>query len=197
MSATRRGNPRYRVEAYIDMPAALASADLVISRSGASTVAEITAVGLPSILFPYPHAYADHQTTNAECLVDPGAAVLCEDASTMPEELAGIIADLRGDPISLRRWPRRARPLANRMRPNASPRSRSRLQNADCGMTEKLHYHLIGIGGVGMSAIAHILHGRGEVVTGSDRQENDVTRRLRAEGIEVSIGHSADERRRR
>jgi len=41
-----------------------------------------------------------------------------------------------------------------------------------------------------MSAIAHILHGRGEVVTGSDRQESDATRRLRAEGVKVSIGHS-------
>lgn len=40
-----------------------------------------------------------------------------------------------------------------------------------------------------MSAIAHILHGRGEVVSGSDRQENDATRRLRAEGVNVSIGH--------
>jgi UDP-N-acetylmuramate--alanine ligase len=57
-------------------------------------------------------------------------------------------------------------------------------------MTDKLHYHLIGIGGSGMSAIAHILHGRGEVVSGSDRQENDATRRLRAEGVKVSIGHS-------
>ena len=42
-----------------------------------------------------------------------------------------------------------------------------------------------------MSAIAHILHGRGEVVSGSDRQENDATRRLRAEGVNVSIGHAA------
>ena len=42
-----------------------------------------------------------------------------------------------------------------------------------------------------MSAIAHILNGRGEVVTGSDRQENDATRRLRAEGVKVSIGHSS------
>lgn len=42
-----------------------------------------------------------------------------------------------------------------------------------------------------MSAIAHILHGQGEVVTGSDRQENDATRRLRAEGVKISIGHSA------
>jgi len=102
---SRRGREgeqqRYRIEAYVDMPAALASADLVISRSGASTIAEITAVGLPSILFPYPHAYADHQTTNAKCLVEPGAAVLCSDVSTTPEELAGIISDLRGSPDKL------------------------------------------------------------------------------------------------
>lgn len=58
-------------------------------------------------------------------------------------------------------------------------------------MEEKLRYHMIGIGGVGMSAIAHILHGRGEIVTGSDRQENDITRRLRSEGVKISIGHSA------
>jgi len=58
-------------------------------------------------------------------------------------------------------------------------------------LTAKLRYHLIGIGGSGMSAIAHILHGRGEVVSGSDRQENDATRRLRAEGVYVSIGHAA------
>ncbi len=58
-------------------------------------------------------------------------------------------------------------------------------------MTERLHYHLIGIGGSGMSAIAHILHGKGDIVTGSDRQENEATLRLRAEGIKVSIGHSA------
>lgn len=42
-----------------------------------------------------------------------------------------------------------------------------------------------------MSAIAHILHGRGEIVTGSDRQENDITRRLSAAGVKISIGHSA------
>ena len=96
-SMGEQGQPRYRVEAYIDMPVALAAADLVISRSGASTISEITAVGLPSILFPYPHAYADHQTTNAMCLVEPGAAMLCGDASTTPEMLAGIISELRED----------------------------------------------------------------------------------------------------
>lgn len=61
-----------------DMPAALARADLVISRSGASAVSEITAVGRPSLLIPYPHASGDHQRTNALALVQGGAAVLVE-----------------------------------------------------------------------------------------------------------------------
>jgi len=94
-------NQRYRVEAYVDMPAALGSADLVISRSGASSIAEITAAGLPSILFPYPHAYADHQTGNALYLVDHEAALLCGDSSTTPEMLAGIIIELRSAPEKL------------------------------------------------------------------------------------------------
>lgn len=58
-------------------------------------------------------------------------------------------------------------------------------------MSGKRHYHFIGIGGIGMSAIAQILHDRGESVSGSDRQENDVTRRLQAAGVKVCIGHSA------
>ena len=94
-------NQRYRVEAYVDMPVALASADLVISRSGASSIAEITAAGLPSILFPYPHAYADHQTGNAMHLVDHEAALLCGDSSTTPEMLADMIVELRSAPEKL------------------------------------------------------------------------------------------------
>lgn len=98
---TGQDSDRYHVEAYVDMPIALASADLVISRSGASSIAEITAAGLPSILFPYPHAYADHQTGNAKHLVDHDAALLCGDSTTTPEMLAGIIMELRSAPERL------------------------------------------------------------------------------------------------
>jgi UDP-N-acetylglucosamine--N-acetylmuramyl-(pentapeptide) pyrophosphoryl-undecaprenol N-acetylglucosamine transferase len=59
---------------FDDMPARLASAHLVISRSGASTIAELTASGRPAILVPYPHATDDHQTKNAESLCDAGGA---------------------------------------------------------------------------------------------------------------------------
>jgi len=55
----------------------------------------------------------------------------------------------------------------------------------------KKRYHLIGIGGVSMSAIALMLHDAGHLVTGSDRQESDTVRRLRDAGIEVVVGHDA------
>lgn len=58
-------------------------------------------------------------------------------------------------------------------------------------MPEKLTYHLIGIGGIGMSAIAQVLHEQGAAVKGSNNTENEVVQRLRAEGIEVTVGHDA------
>jgi UDP-N-acetylglucosamine--N-acetylmuramyl-(pentapeptide) pyrophosphoryl-undecaprenol N-acetylglucosamine transferase len=62
------------------MGSAYASADLVLGRAGASTLAEISAFGLPSVLVPYPLATDDHQTGNARTFVDAGAALVVDDA---------------------------------------------------------------------------------------------------------------------
>jgi UDP-N-acetylglucosamine--N-acetylmuramyl-(pentapeptide) pyrophosphoryl-undecaprenol N-acetylglucosamine transferase len=72
--------PRYRPYAFLDaaMADALASADLVVGRAGSSTLAEVTALGLPMVVVPYPHA-AGHQRANARVLADAGAALLVED----------------------------------------------------------------------------------------------------------------------
>jgi UDP-N-acetylglucosamine--N-acetylmuramyl-(pentapeptide) pyrophosphoryl-undecaprenol N-acetylglucosamine transferase len=72
---------RYRPHPFLreDMLTALAAADLVIGRAGSSTLAEVTALGLPIIVVPYPHA-AGHQRANAASLVEAGAARLIEDA---------------------------------------------------------------------------------------------------------------------
>ncbi|TLM99694.1 undecaprenyldiphospho-muramoylpentapeptide beta-N-acetylglucosaminyltransferase, partial [bacterium] len=63
-----------------NMEDALAAADLVICRAGAATLAEITALGLPSILIPYPYAAENHQEYNARALADRGAALLIKDS---------------------------------------------------------------------------------------------------------------------
>lgn len=89
---------RWDVRPYItEMGDALAAADLVLSRSGASSIAEIAALAAPSVLVPYPHATADHQTTNARFLVDAGAAVMFADADIdggdFERELIGLLAD--------------------------------------------------------------------------------------------------------
>jgi UDP-N-acetylglucosamine--N-acetylmuramyl-(pentapeptide) pyrophosphoryl-undecaprenol N-acetylglucosamine transferase len=76
------------------MPEALAAADLVVSRSGASAVSEICAVGRPSILVPYPFAAGDHQRRNAESLQQAGAAVCVASAEASSERLAAEIDEL-------------------------------------------------------------------------------------------------------
>ena len=81
------------VQEFIDdMPEAYARADLIIARSGAMSVTEIAACGLPSILVPFPHAIDDHQRHNAAALVNKGGAILIEN-----DELTGkrIIKEAR------------------------------------------------------------------------------------------------------
>ena len=83
------------------MPQAYAAADLVIARAGASTVAELAAIGVPSILVPWPGAAADHQTDNARSLAAAGAAVLLPESELTPARLAREIEQLRAEPSTL------------------------------------------------------------------------------------------------
>jgi UDP-N-acetylglucosamine--N-acetylmuramyl-(pentapeptide) pyrophosphoryl-undecaprenol N-acetylglucosamine transferase len=100
-----------------DMPAAFARADLVVCRSGASTVAEITAAGRPAIFVPFPRAADDHQRVNAEALAREGAAVLVEESKLEGVWLAETISALLGDPRRLAQMSDAARGLAH---PNAA-----------------------------------------------------------------------------
>jgi UDP-N-acetylglucosamine--N-acetylmuramyl-(pentapeptide) pyrophosphoryl-undecaprenol N-acetylglucosamine transferase len=76
----------------------LAGADLAVSRAGGNTVAELAAVGLPSILVPLPGAPGDHQTANARHLADAGAAVLVPDGEMNAGRLVREVEGLLGDP---------------------------------------------------------------------------------------------------
>lgn len=77
---------------FPDIPRRLSEAQLVISRAGASSLADICAIGRPAILIPYAAATADHQTANARGLVAAGAAVLIPETALDPATLAGHIA---------------------------------------------------------------------------------------------------------
>ena len=100
-----------------DMPAAFARADLVVCRSGASTVAEIAAAGKPAVFVPFPRAADDHQRINAEALARHGAAVVVEESNLEGVWLAETIAALLEDPQRLEKMSHAARELAH---PNAA-----------------------------------------------------------------------------
>lgn len=80
-----------------DMPSAYAAADLVVSRAGAATLAEITAQGLPSILVPYPYATENHQEYNALALKRAAAAVLIKDKDLSGDLLSSKLEGLTKD----------------------------------------------------------------------------------------------------
>jgi UDP-N-acetylglucosamine--N-acetylmuramyl-(pentapeptide) pyrophosphoryl-undecaprenol N-acetylglucosamine transferase len=82
---------------FNDVPRRMSEAQLVISRAGASSVADISVIGRPAILIPYPYATEDHQTANARGLVEAGAAILLPesrlDAATLSDEIARVLGD--------------------------------------------------------------------------------------------------------
>jgi len=86
---------------FADLPARMAASHLVISRSGASTVAELSAIGRPSILVPLPHALDQDQLANAGILTRAGGGIRLDQAEFTPERLAVEIAALASEPPKL------------------------------------------------------------------------------------------------
>jgi len=86
---------------FSDVADRLAAAHLVVSRSGASSTAEIAVVGRPSLLVPYAHATDDHQTANAQALAQAGGAVVIAQDKFTVERVSAAFADLLADPAQL------------------------------------------------------------------------------------------------
>ena len=83
---------------FTDMARRIAAAQLVISRSGASTVSEIAAIGRPAILVPYPHALDHDQAANAAALASAGGAEVCPQSSLSPEVIASKLTTYMSEP---------------------------------------------------------------------------------------------------
>ena len=88
---------------FSDLPARMAAAHFVVSRSGASTIAELSAIGRPAILVPLPHALDQDQLANARALQEAGGAICIEQRDFTPERLAKEVAALAADPARLAR----------------------------------------------------------------------------------------------
>ena len=100
-----------------DMPGLFAQAGLLLCRSGASTVAEVTAAGKPAVFVPFPRAADDHQKRNAEALERAGAGVMLEESKLSRESLVETVGPLFSQPSLLKKMGDAARQLSH---PNAA-----------------------------------------------------------------------------
>lgn len=236
----------WRVVPYTErMDLAYTVADLAVCRSGATTIFELAASGVPAILVPYPHSVDADQLHNARAVVAAGGAEMILDTALNADTLtsrvdallsnvqdlaimgtkirslfipnaADLLADLvweatrdRGSLAGSRsvlglkassRTTRKAResllhdssPSLARASPTSDPAALqpSGLQHALAVGWRRVH--MVGIGGAGMSAIARILREGGVEVTGSDLSDSASIGRLRAIGMNVEVGHSAE-----
>ncbi|HWM47165.1 MAG TPA: undecaprenyldiphospho-muramoylpentapeptide beta-N-acetylglucosaminyltransferase [Xanthobacteraceae bacterium] len=94
---------------FSDLPARMAASHLVVSRSGASTVAELAVIGRPGVLVPLPHALDQDQLANASALEAAGGAVRIDQPAFTPKRLASELGALMGDPARLRAMAEAAR----------------------------------------------------------------------------------------
>jgi len=117
---------RWQVQPFLDdMPLQFARSHLVMSRSGASTVAELAAAGKPALLVPFAAAADEHQRRNAEAMVHAGAAVMLEEKDLeIPERLLAALTGLLNDPVRLAAMSAAARTQAH---PGAAERIADRL----------------------------------------------------------------------
>jgi UDP-N-acetylglucosamine--N-acetylmuramyl-(pentapeptide) pyrophosphoryl-undecaprenol N-acetylglucosamine transferase len=112
--ASSAPSSRWQVLDFLDdMPKRFEAADLVLSRSGASTVAELAAAGKPSLLIPFPQSADDHQRKNAEAFVEAGASHMLIEANLTPPLLLEALTSMLTDREALKRMSPQARRLAH------------------------------------------------------------------------------------
>ena len=102
VSNYRKLGIKYEVsEFFSDLPEKIAQSNLVITRAGSSTLAEITIIGRPAVIVPYPFAVDDHQTTNAKEFESAGGGWLFSNTSFTPKLCAGLLKEVLFDPVIL------------------------------------------------------------------------------------------------
>ena len=118
VESVREAYGRYGIQAdvtpfIVDMAGAYRQADLIICRAGATSLAEITAAGKAPVLIPFPWATSDHQTKNAQALVDAGAAIMINEKDLNGSKLFEVVEDLLSDDNKLKLMEENSAKLGN------------------------------------------------------------------------------------
>ncbi len=185
------------------MDLALAAADVVVSRAGAGTISELCVAGKCTIFVPSPIVAEDHQTHNAMALVNKNAAEIVKDAEA-EEKLMPAVKTLLASPAKVAEYEKNiltlAKPEASRTiayeclklaeKEEGTGDEKSVDLSGSAAKKEYKNVYFIGIGGIGMSAIARYYKHAGCNVSGYDRTPSDITKALESEGIAV---HYEDE----
>lgn len=203
LAARGIASERYRLLEYCDsMPELLVAADLVVSRPGGSLF-ELAATASAAVLVPSPHVTGDHQTRNARWFTERGGGVLVTDAELDADRLRLLAEELLAPEADERRA-RLASGMAALARPWAAARiativaqcGAQRARRAGAARAEAAEqplagrrFHLLGVGGAGVSALAQLCHAWGARVDGCDQSDSAYAALVREGGVPVRIGH--------
>ncbi len=187
------------------MDLAYSIADLVISRAGASSISELSMLQKPCILVPSPNVSEDHQTKNAMALVEKQAAVMVSDQEA-PEFLISTALTLITNDTKLSYLSKNIEHFAKPEAANHIVKEILNLIGIDVqakiakkgkssvkkSKTCQRNYYFLGIGGIGMSALARYYKQLGHAVGGYDATQNTLTQKLESEGMEIHYTDSVN-----
>ena len=189
-----------RLPATDSMQDIYAASDLVISRAGASTIAELATVGRASVLIPWKQSAENHQFFNAQWLGDSGGAIVLDEDAVSKRQICDVMTNLIDDHEKLLEMNQFAREAGKLHRESGLVNLISSVANnklstviaRDFMLDKPCKIHIVGVGGPGMSAIATVLVEMGHIVSGSDIHDTEVIERLRKLGVRINIGHNVE-----
>ena len=177
-----RNFPNVHAVSFIKrMDLAYAAADVIVSRAGAIAISELCHIGKPVIFVPYPYAAENHQYKNAQALVEKQAAELIPD-NECSNKLTQVVINVLDNETKMQTLSKNIKSLATN---DADMKIAAAIVDLSLTTHKTNTIFFVGIGGIGMSALARYFKLQGKDVSGYDLTPSPLTERLIAEGISV------------
>jgi len=191
---TKAEPARYHCYEFLtaDLKDALAAADLVVSRCGIGALTELSALNKPAILIPMPDS---HQELNGQYFEEKKAGIVLDQKQLTPEHLVGYIKYLLTNRGVLNKLGQNIGKITKQNGAESIAREVLKLGNRGLGIGDSLKIktvHFVGIGGIGISAIAKKFLLEKKKVSGSDQADSFIIEDLKKMGANIKIGHDQD-----